>query len=90
MPFLLGMTIIAQSLLPRRASERHESPAFGWAEGGEEIEIMVRWLMGTAAGPSVLQGILAFQITGSPVSALLALAAPILRAGLRYKEAHHA
>ncbi|TWB34730.1 hypothetical protein [Nitrospirillum viridazoti] len=57
--------------------------------------MMVRWLMGSAAAPSLLEGILTFQITGSPVPALVALAAPILRAGLRYpgcvtKEAHHA
>ncbi|MEC4594574.1 MULTISPECIES: hypothetical protein [Nitrospirillum] len=51
---------------------------------------MVRWLMGSAAAPSLLDGILAFQITGSPVPALLALAAPILRAGLHHKESRHA
>ncbi|WP_159107166.1 hypothetical protein [Azospirillum sp. B4] len=84
------MSIITPSPLPRRAFQRHLLVRLRMAEGSEEIGIMVCWLMGTAAAPSLLQGILAFQITGSPVSALLALAAPMLRAGLRHKEAHHA
>ena len=51
---------------------------------------MMNWLMRTATAPSVLDGLHAFQITGSPVPALIALAAPILRARLPSKEHHHA
>ena len=50
---------------------------------------MMNWLMRTATAPSVLDGLHAFQITGSPVP-LIALAAPILRARLPSKEHHHA
>jgi len=51
---------------------------------------MVKWLMRTATAPSVLDGLYAFQITGNPVPALIALAAPILRTRLLSKEHHHA
>lgn len=47
---------------------------------------MMTWLMRTAATPSVLDGLPTFQSTGSPVPALVALAAPILRSRLPLKE----
>ncbi|WP_157220382.1 hypothetical protein [Flavisphingomonas formosensis] len=50
---------------------------------------MMTWLIRTAAAPSVLDGLLTFQITGSPIPALVALAAPILRARLPLKEYNH-
>lgn len=37
------------------------------------------WLMRLHPTPSVIDGLLAFQITGSPIPALIAVAAPILR-----------
>lgn len=37
------------------------------------------WLMRMHPTPSVFDGLLAFQITGSPIPALIALTAPILR-----------
>ena len=50
---------------------------------------MMTWLMRTTAAPSVLDGLYAFQITGSLVPALIALAAPIVRTRLPAKEHHH-
>ncbi|NMN06597.1 MULTISPECIES: hypothetical protein [unclassified Novosphingobium] len=50
---------------------------------------MMTWLMRAAAGSSVLDSLLVFQITGSPVPALLALAAPILHSRLPLKENDH-
>ncbi len=40
---------------------------------------MVPSLMRMHPTPSVFDGLLAFQITGSPIPALIALTAPILR-----------
>jgi hypothetical protein len=40
---------------------------------------MMTWLMRTAVAPSMIESLLTFQITGSPVPALLTLAAPMLR-----------
>lgn len=43
---------------------------------------MMSWLIRTTTTPPILDGLLTLQITGSPVPALLALAAPILRTRL--------
>jgi hypothetical protein len=51
---------------------------------------MMIWLMRASTAPSVLDGLYTFQITGSPVPALIALAALILRARLPSKGHHHA
>ena len=40
---------------------------------------MMSWLMRASTAPIVLDGLQAFQITGSPIPALLALAAPFMR-----------
>jgi hypothetical protein len=40
---------------------------------------MMAWLMRLHPAPSVIDGLLAYQLTGSPIPALIALAAPILR-----------
>ena len=50
---------------------------------------MMIWLMRTTAAPSVLDGLLAFRITGSPLPALVALAAPMLRTRLTFRGHHH-
>lgn len=50
---------------------------------------MMTWLMRAAAAPPVLDGFVLFQITGSPLPVLLALAAPILRTRLPFKENDH-
>ncbi len=39
---------------------------------------MMTWLTRLHPAPSVIDGLLAYQITGSPIPALIALAAPIL------------
>ena len=46
------------------------------------------WLMRTIVAPSMLDGLLIFQTTGSPVPALLALAAPIFRPRLSKDNDH--
>lgn len=40
---------------------------------------MMTWLMRLHPTPSVFDGLPTFQITGSPIPALIALTAPILR-----------
>lgn len=51
---------------------------------------MMTWLMRATTAPSVLDGLYAFQITGSPVPALIAFTAPILRTRLPSRGHHHA
>jgi hypothetical protein len=50
---------------------------------------MMTWLMRASTAPSVLDGLHAFQTTGSPIPALLALAAPIIRRRLLLKGHAH-
>ncbi|MHA6721159.1 hypothetical protein ACX40Y_17130 [Sphingomonas sp. RS6] len=40
---------------------------------------MMTWLMRLHPAPPVLDGLLTFQITGSPIPALIAFTAPMLR-----------
>lgn len=40
---------------------------------------MMTWLMRLHPTPPVFDGLLTFQITGSPIPALIALTAPMLR-----------
>ncbi|KMS60026.1 hypothetical protein V474_09050 [Novosphingobium barchaimii LL02] len=40
---------------------------------------MMAWLMRLHPAPTVIDGLLAYQLSGSPIPALIALAAPILR-----------
>ena len=47
------------------------------------------WLMRSTAAPSVIDGLLAFQITGSPLPALLAVAAPVLRMRRPFQGQYH-
>ena len=49
---------------------------------------MVTWLMRMHPTPPLVDGLLAFQITGSPILALVALTAPILhgRIAMPFKE----
>jgi len=51
---------------------------------------MLTWLMRTSAAPAVLDGLLAYQSTGSPIPALVAMAAPLLRARFNSREDSHA
>jgi hypothetical protein len=51
---------------------------------------MMHWLMRRAASPSMVDGILAYQITGNPLPALVAIAAPALRARLANRRNDHA
>ncbi|MET3723560.1 hypothetical protein [Sphingomonas trueperi] len=51
---------------------------------------MLTWLMRTSAAPALLDGLLAYQSTGSPIPALVAVAAPLLRARFNSKEDCHA
>jgi len=51
---------------------------------------MMTWLMRATAAPSILDGLLVFQITGSPAPAIVALLAPILRMRQPLKGHDHA
>ncbi len=51
---------------------------------------MLTWLMRTSAAPAVLDGLLAYQSTGSPIPAIVAMAAPLLRARLHSRKDSHA
>ncbi|USI73516.1 hypothetical protein [Sphingomonas morindae] len=51
---------------------------------------MIRWLMRTPAGQPIVDGLLLLQITGSPLPALVALAAPLVRDRLTIKGYHDA
>jgi hypothetical protein len=50
---------------------------------------MMTWLMRATTAPSVLDGLHAFQTTGSPIPALLALATPLIRRRLSHKGHDH-
>jgi hypothetical protein len=54
-----------------------------------ERQIMMMCLIQAAAAPSVLDGLLTFQIPGRPIPALLALAVPNVRNSPRLKELDH-
>jgi hypothetical protein len=84
------MDVIACSPLPCPQQKRHLLVTPSDRPKRTRRTTMLTWLMWTSAAPTVLDGLLAYQSTGSPIPALVAMAAPLLRARLHAREDSHA